>query len=67
MSYLKYGTVARIHKKLPAKCSVHKLLEFTHNTNVGFSISRKFRILHTSSVVANDSYSLSREHVIQVP
>jgi len=33
-SYLKCRTAVRIHKKLPCKCSVRKLLQFTCDTNV---------------------------------
>jgi len=50
-SYPKYETAVRIHIKLPCKCSVCKLLQFTRHTNVGSPVSRQFRILRTNSVV----------------
>ena len=58
--YLKYRTAIRIHKKLPCKYFVRKLLEFTHNTNVGFPVSKPFCILYTNSVVMIPSLSSRR-------
>ena len=65
-SYLKCKTAVRIHKKLPCKCSVRKLLEFTRDTNVGFPVSRQFCILHTNSVVMVLSLS-RRRHFSRLP
>jgi len=51
-----YCTVVRIHKKLPCKCPVRKILEFTCDMNVGFPVSRQFCIC-TNSVVMIPSLS----------
>ena len=61
-SFLKCRTDVTIHKKLPCECSVLKLLECTCDTNVGFPVSRQFRILRTSSVVMIPSFSRRRHY-----
>lgn len=59
-------TVVRNHKKLPCECSVRKLSEFNHNTNVGFPVYRQFCILCTNSIVMIHSL-LGRRHHSRLP